>query len=475
MRKLIAHITLAVFLWASVVSPAKAVMPLLGAAAVWFFNQTAATQIAIGGSVALHAAVAAITFSSDTSQPNDTGSNKTLTVQLDPYVPLIAPASAGSQPATLPATSAEVVVSNEQKTYIVSGYCSTAPSGYSPSPSAACQKHATNYCKANFTATYNSVTNNNETCVVNEFYNGTPWGQDYKGISVSNTCTPGTTWNGSACVETQLTCPSGYTLSGSTCNLTNPTQASDNKKQVLRSGNTFSQDPYDPDVLPDNVTVTSNKVTVKNPNGRTDEIVIEPNGTLSTYHWEPNAAGDTVQTKVSASAPSAGSPVEVTGVETKTFSGSSSSTGGSTGTTTPTSQTQVIGDVQLDKTGLASDSKQCGYDAAHPCSVQLDTTGLGSNTLSSSGLDDASSAHVSYLESIGQGGEHGWTWDWNPLSTITTGTCSDPSFIINGKSYVDLTGFCDKVEWFRGFLEFMLYISTGIALFNIMTGRREEA
>lgn len=445
MRKLIAHITLVVFLWASVVNPAKAVMPLIGAAAVWFFNQTAATQIAIGGSVALHAAIAAISFTSDSSSPDNTGTNKTLTVQLDPNVPLIAPSSAAAT-ASIPATNGGNV-----------GYCG-----------ASCAS-----IKSAIINAYTPQTVGNIAEISGVYWSSTYniWVVNYKWtLSGGGT----TNWHGpSGDVQINWTCPSGYTLSGQTCNVSTA-QQSDNKGTIIRTGNSFSTDPNDPDVLPSNVTVSSNKVTVKNPNGRTDEVVIEPNGTLSTYHWEPNSSGDTVQTKVTASAPSAGSPVEVTSVETKTFSGTSSTTGGASGTSSPTSQTQVVGNVNLDKTGLATDGKQCGYDAAHPCKVEIDTTGLGTNAVSQDDYSAKALAHQTQLEAVGAGGDHGFTWEWNPLSTLSTGSCTDPTFVIGGKNYIDLTGFCDKVAYLRGFFEFMLYISTGIALFNILTGRREE-
>lgn len=477
MRKLTAYITLTAFLWLSVITPAKAFLPAIAA---WAATLTTAEQVALGSSIALHTAIAAIKFTSDNSAPASDGGNVTLQVQIDPNTPLVLPDSAtATAPATVAATQQANTPYTSTKSYNIGYSCNqNYPTISGTTASAVCSGIEPQRQDAIARCNYAVVTLTGPTepnkC---NYSNG---GQ----YTLTQACPDGGTVDGSGTCNggTKVSCPSGYTRSGTTltCNLTNPSvaQVSDNKKNVSRSGNTFVQDSNDPDTLPSNVTVTSNKVKVDNGN-KHDEVVIETNGTVSYYHWEGQTDGTTKQQKTSISAPSGGAAgtTQVTGTDTSSFAGSGDNTGGSGGTGATSSNVNVTGgtvQATLDKSGLATDGKQCGYDAAHPCKVEVDTTGLGTNAISQDDYSTKSAAHLAKLEEVGQGGDHGFTWDWNPLSSLNTGACSDPTFMIGGKNYIDLTGFCDKVAYLRGFFEFMLYITTGIALFNILTGRREE-
>lgn len=487
MKKLIAILAISSLLWVSVITPAKAwVLPVLARAGVYVLDKVAALSTAqkinYGASVAVHAVVASLVLTDDDQPPATDGSNTMLQIQLDPDTPLIKPASAATQPATVAATPQEQVVSDLQVSYYHSGSgCWNTGTTYYPSKDALGAAMASQCTSAPTSYTYTGFSGNY--VMFQRYDDGVLAANTNKFWYSTASCATGSTWNGSDCVQTVYTCPANYTLSGQTCNST-MTEPLDNKVRINRTGNTFSKDSTDPDPLPDNVTIAGgNTVTAKTcgfdsahpcPSTippKTVQVRADTNGTVSIISAQPTANSNTEVKGVTLSAPAGeNNPPVVVGTKEELIPG----TGGTIGElddTTPASDGTNVLNLPAN---MATTDKQCGYDAAHPCAVTLGDFGdLGTNDLPSTDLDTAADAHKAIIDGIGEGGDHGFEWSWNPFDTLTTGGCSAPTFMAAGKNWLNLDDFCTKVAYIRTFMEFMLYIATGYGLFNIMTGRRE--
>lgn len=272
-------------------------------------------------------------------------------------------------------------------------------------------------------------------------------------------------------------CPSGYTLSGSTCTSTvtvpqGPAQKpSDGHCTIVRTGNTFTADPYDTEDCvgaqsEGHITIAgdSKSITATRDDGSRIEVRLQDDGTSVVVDTRPVSASTTKQTSVTMSAPD---PVtgdsKVIGTSTQQFQG--------TGTSVSSTPNSVV-DVNLDSTGLASESTQQGIKSTLDGIGAGLTPGVGDDgnlTAQSTALDAAASAHESLFGGSSTTGDHGFTWDWLP-SIPASGACVNPSVNIHGHALsID---FCTAAAYTREALSWMVYIFGSIMILNILTARK---
>lgn len=212
---------------------------------------------------------------------------------------------------------------------------------------------------------------------------GTDYGTSYNCKTVYNgsTVLNDVTWSPST------TCPAGYTGSGGNCTLSDASQVTkpaDLECGVQRVGNVIMFDPRDPDcsnVAP-GVTVSSNSVTVNNPDGSSRSITINSDGTATVQESRPNAATNTTETNsTNLSAPNASGAVQVTG----------QASGATQGIGTANTDTPASG---FDTSGLASEGTLAG--------IKGDTEAI-KNALSGDGLDSTLTAQKSAFDAAVDG------------------------------------------------------------------------
>jgi hypothetical protein len=290
--------------------------------------------------------------------------------------------------------------------------------------------------------------------------NVVPWGSWF----TRNVCPSNSTWNGTACVKPVETCPAGWHKVGSYCTSDSPKFPFDGYKSYRNDNGTPVPDPKDPDPAPTQQPAPERTGVDPAGNPYKEKVELKPDGGLK------------IETRTQTQPD--GLPSSVTNQQIETDAGgkviniSTTSNPGTLPTTDPTTSPQTpLVKVEFPK-DYSRDTKQCGYDAAHPCAVEIKTEG-DLTDIPTTPIAEAYAQHESVLTNIGQGGDHGFNWTWNPFESITTGACTDPRLDAGG-FHMAFEGFCDRVGWFRSLAEFTLYLATGWTLFGIMTGRRED-
>lgn len=264
-------------------------------------------------------------------------------------------------------------------------------------------------------------------------------------------------------------CPTGYTIGGDGCALSTPTaviKPVQNIQEIKRVGNTFVQDPQanPADIAPTSaVNVSSNTVTVNGADGSKSVTTINSDGTTTVTNTAPiSGTSNSSQTVAKFSAPDANGDVALTGKTSNTVSGQGDAVGG---VTTP----------PLDLTGLNQESTQANIKGNIQDIKDLMNNAAGNDTSlndKKTDFDTASAAHQQKIIDIGSAGldAHGTSWSWFP--SIPSGTCSPYSFSLGGSSHT--LDYCNGIEKARDVIGYIFYILTAFALFNILTGRREE-
>ena len=149
-------------------------------------------------------------------------------------------------------------------------------------------------------------------------------------------------------VGRNLLCPSGYTWNGTVCNMTNPATVMkpvDNKCNIIRTGNTFSGDPKDPDCgapfyTAGKIEISGNTVKVKTEPSLTVKANTDGSTTISTTTINNTTNTTTIST---ANYNNAGLQ---TGRKTETFNGVGDS------------QNQVSNDQPFDVSSLNKEATQ---------------------------------------------------------------------------------------------------------------------
>lgn len=173
-----------------------------------------------------------------------------------------------------------------------------------------------------------------------------------------------------ASINTARPCPQGYTQSGTSCSLSNAAYAlwpSDGKCTVARVGNTFANNPRDPDCsggnpyqLPSGTSTSSkssdgSSITSTGIDGSTVTVKINTDGTSTATYSKPDPNGTvTDSTTINISAAGGGGTQGTggatgTAIVTGTNTGTTPGTGNLAGTGTGTSPS-------LDTSSLAKDS-----------------------------------------------------------------------------------------------------------------------
>ena len=302
----------------------------------------------------------------------------------------------------------------------------------------------------------------------------------YKGVALVGTdlrCqTINTTAGCNPCnigfVFTSPSCPTGYTISGSSCILQTASaviKPVQNIQEIKRVGNTFVQDPQanPADIAPTSaVNVTSNTVTVNGADGSKSVTTINADGSTTVTNTAPlTGTSNSSQTVANFSPPDANGNVALTGKTSNTVAGQGTAVGGVVAATSP----------PLDLTGLNQESTQANIKGNIQDIKDLMNNTAGHDTSlndKKTDFDTASSAHDQKIIDIGNNGldAHGTSWTWFP--SIPSGTCSPYSFSLGGSSHT--LDYCNGIEKARDVIGYIFYILTAYALFNILTGRREE-
>lgn len=260
----------------------------------------------------------------------------------------------------------------------------------------------------------------------------------------------------------QTYCNSGYSVSSGTCTLTNPTavvKPVDGKCNIIRSGNSFSGDPKDPDCgspfyTAGKIEISGNTVKVKTEPSLTVKANTDGSTTISTTTINNTNNTTTIST---ANFNNAGLQ---TGRKTETFNGVGDS------------QNQVSSDAPFDVTSLNKEATQqaikTGIDNLNTKLNAPEDTSLQSEK---DAYNTTADAHRAKIEQIGNDGldSHGVSWSWFP--EIPSGTCSPVQYGVPG--HMATWDICPTVNMLKDIFGFVLYIATAFGLFAILTGRKE--
>lgn len=515
MRKFTASLLIAFTLWGSFIAPAKAVFPIIGAVYLASVDTLGATLThTLIASAGLHAGIAAIEIMSDSSQPAANGSNTAIQIQLDPYIPLTNPESAAVPPPTVAPVNQETVVSTTQVHYKhQDAYCN----GLSISPAYEGSFGAVrdlwknrvvgdNSCQCGSRGRTVSITNENPPAFSYEVKcadDGYSYGVSNGNFQTINSCEPGATWNGSACVKMVESCPSGYTMNEpeNLCYSNSPTQQqADAKTQIERILDNFQKNPNDPDPIPENLLVRPKDIVISTPE-RTTKVHINDDGTSTVTEISTTSDGNTKVDKLNISAPGPGSAPTVIGKESQVIPGQESGPadpdatvnspvppGTSSGSPKPAAGsttvlnlpdnlaktedvTQVRDKLTTTNEKLTDINKSMRTDI--DSSVNGDKASVDGNVAqlgtSADGFETNSQGTLSSMTSNPLD-QHGITWDWLP--ELPTAECS--TFQYGAGTHVFTWDFCPVVAKIRDILGYAIYIGTAIALLYIALGRKAE-
>lgn len=233
--------------------------------ATMYRTATTAEKVSVGGSLAVHAGIAAITFGGD---DNNSVEPKPFTVHLQPNVPLSVPpgwsaAQSGQQQPVPPSTIPLSV------TYTYAG------SSFGTSQEA-----------CTYAASQWSVNSNAGRPVI-----GTMAAPPSLNCNLQYQLASGS-WSNTVTGIGTTSCPLGYGLSGSApnqvCALVNAQvvmKPSDDRCELVVSNNTFQLDSRDPDctnakLIAEGIERLDNKVSITKPNQK-QEITLNPNGSVN--------------------------------------------------------------------------------------------------------------------------------------------------------------------------------------------------
>jgi len=272
-------------------------------------------------------------------------------------------------------------------------------------------------------------------------------------------------------------CPSGYTQSGSNCNLTSPSlvvKPSDGQCQIIRVGNTFSNDPQDPDCaagnVPTTVSVTGTQITARPSATQTDSVKINGDGSTTITTSVINSGNNTTTTTtINISAGTGIGTTKITGIGTTTVNGTGDQAGVGTAPAAafPTDYNRESTQTAIKATLDAIKAGQCGAAGQPKCAI--DETGTPTAETLAPGKAEVSSSMDARKSQIEQSGDK---TSWPSPFAITfpvSASCTDLSFAIphTGKT-LDLP-ICSKFAPVRTVIEWMLGIFCAWSIYGIAT------
>lgn len=371
------------------------------------------TAVAVSGGLAL-ALVGGLILYDAANTTNATQQSAPLTIQLNPNIPLVAPA--GWTPAIPPATQP------------------TPPSTATP----------TKFFRTFDTTSQNGTELCNQPAIKQGFCGSTTACGTATAVETSATafqCRATRTSDGVQMVGNGIIfyeCPTGYGASGTSCTLNNApivVKPVKGKMEIVRSGNTFAVDPrINPlDIIPPSVvTVTPSKITVNHSTGAKSETTINPDGTSSISTSTPNSNNTTTTVTSNFSVPAAGTGmVTVTGASQRTVDG----TGISAGTTASTASSPAIDISSLNKEVTQGQikgelTKLNDYMKCDDCTLPVDKTIEEKKKLTDEikkSVDELDKAADDYAKFK----DYGWT-TWVP--SMPSGSCSPITGQIHGQN-----------------------------------------
>lgn len=188
------------------------------------------------------------------------------------------------------------------------------------------------------------------------------------------------------------------------------------------------------------------------------------------YHYESTGSGTTNQKKVTIDSPTSSTPNQVIKDEQSTLGCVGDGCGGSGNTATPSQNVNVTGGnitATLDKSGLATDGKQCGYDAAHPCETKL-AEGDTPNSFSSdhgNSLDSLFDSQIANMNGIQNGAGPGLEIG-SILNSLPDSGCVDPQLEIPNQSSITLP-LCTYNATIQPIAQWVTYIFTAFAIWGL--------
>jgi hypothetical protein len=294
------------------------------------------------------------------------------------------------------------------------------------------------------------------------------------GTSNPYTCTDvcqvtggGTITYGPYSITQSTTCPSGYTSNGTTCNLTNASaviKPTDGHCNVVRSGNSFSYDPNDPDCTAAGAPVVSSGTVTQTSNSAGGGSVSENSSTGAiTVNSNNNNNSNNTTTNNTTILDNTG---RVTGTNQTTTQGQG--TGATTTQSTSSGSGQSVDVSNLathaDVNGVASAintmaSKMCGGVGQPAC--KLDETGTPTDINSSQGMTDANTAingNVAAVQNEAQAYAPDTPYATNPLQGLPQGTCTPLSISGWGAVGAFTLNPCPMVQSLQPLVEWMLWV-----------------
>jgi len=269
-------------------------------------------------------------------------------------------------------------------------------------------------------------------------------------------------------------CPAGYTLSGGTCNLSNSAQVvkpMDGQCTIIRSGNSFSGDPLDPDcavgtsgsaaqLLGASISSTTVSATQAGHGGSVQ--VDAATGVTTVRQSTPDTSGGTTTTRTtSVTAPPGGTgtpTIQGIAVQTHVGSGTLHNPSASEGfDTSELSKETTTQGVKSSIDGLRDDLKGEGV-----------TESQRTLTAAHGDLDAASAARQGAVEGVLTDGLHmrGQSWSWlGGLPSVES--CEPQTFTFLGAE--TSWDFCPMISIVKGVLSFMLYVMFGWGMLNLLT------
>jgi len=156
-----------------------------------------------------------------------------------------------------------------------------------------------------------------------------------------------------------------------------------------------------------------------------------------------------------------------TNTTTNTTTTTTTTTNNVTGTTTTTTQITPTDPAKpiLDPSLKAPGEEQKPWE--------IDESGTptdGSLSAQKADYEAKATERKNYIESLGNQGNHGLTWDWT--FELPGGTCTAYTFTIASKTFT--LDPCEKFGMIRDALGFLIYITTALALLAIATGYGKE-
>jgi hypothetical protein len=277
-------------------------------------------------------------------------------------------------------------------------------------------------------------------------------------------------------VGEQLGCPAGY-VGTTTCTLDNAAlvqKPADGHCNVVRSGNSFFDDPNDPDCT-SSPTVTAGSATSQTPAGKTT-ITGNGDGTTTVINKTYNNTTNTTTTNTTIYNHSTG---VVTGSSTTTNTGTGIAETSNPATPTPTDVSALATHADVNAVGSKLDTAngkldaikagQCGGSGQPPC--KLDEAGTSSTFTGSqsAGLDAQADSLTSQIKNQQNGAGPGLPIDPITNAIPVTSQCVNPGFnasdIHAGANFT--LPLCEHASQVQPYLRWVVWIFTAMGIWGI--------